>query len=286
MKSIWKKKIMKIIGASVLVLLFLFSAGIYSFSKRKSDKKITKIFQKKSSQIFIKHLIFKNKDIRVFEMQKKLDTTLPILVFVHGSPGSALDFKKYFLDAEINQKYNIMSYDRIGYSDIETGKVLSYLNDEVDVLHEVLKNINLEQVVLLGYSYGGTIAMASTKRYKKKIILAGAVKGDLEPMFWALNLFEWKLTRPLVPKVFQAAAQEKLQHVNELSEFENIWNISESSVLTIHGKKDRIVPFENSLFLKEKMDKNKFTLLPIEKGNHSLVWTNFGLIKAEILNVN
>ena len=286
MKSNLVKKIMKIIGASVLVILLLFSAGIYSFSKRKSDKKITKIFQKKSSQVFIKHLIFKNKDIRVFEMQEKLDTTSPILVFIHGSPGSALDFKKYFLDIEINQKYNIISYDRVGYSDVATGKVLSSINDEVEVLHEVLKNINLKQVILVGYSYGGTIVLASTKNYKKKIILAGAVKGDLEPVFWALNLYEWKLTRPLVPKVFQAAAQEKIKHITELSEFENIWNVSESSVLTIHGKKDRIVPYENSLFLKEKMDKNKFTLLPIEKGNHSLVWTNFELIKGEILKVD
>lgn len=286
MKSNWKKKIVKLIGASVLVLLLLFSVGIYSFSKRKSDKKIIKIFQKRSSQVFIKHLIFKNRDIRVFEMQEKLDTTLPILVFVHGSPGSALDFKKYLMDVDLNQKYNIIAYDRVGYGYNRTGEILNSVHGEVEVLHEVLKNTDPKKVILVGYSYGGTIALASTKNYKNKIILAGAVKAELEPVFWALNLYEWKLTRPLIPKVFQAAAQEKIKHVTELTEFENIWNVSESSVLIIHGKKDRIVPFKNSLFLKEKIDKNKFTLLPIENGNHSLVWTNFELIKGEILKVD
>lgn len=285
MKRNWKRISMKIIGVSILVLLLLFSVVIHRFGKRRSDKEIINILEKDSSQVFIKHLIFKNKDIRVLEMQKKLDTSLPILVFVHGSPGSALNFKKYFTNVEIKRKYNIISYDRIGYSDVATGEILGSVYDEVEVLDEVLKNFNPENIVLVGYSYGGTIVMASSKNYKRKIILAAAVKGDLEPMFWVLNFYKWKLTRPLVPKVFQAASQEKLQHVVELDEFENKWGISEASVISIHGKKDRIVPFENSLFLKDILDKSKFTLLSVEKGNHSLPWTNFDLIKTEILKI-
>lgn len=285
MKKNWKNIFMKIVGASVLILILLLTVGIFQFSKRKSDKKIVKSFQQDSVQVFIKHLDFNDKDIRVLEMQKELDVTLPTLVFVHGSPGAALDFKKYLLDIELNKKYNIIAYDRIGYSDVATGEVLNSIADEVEVLHEVIKKLNSKNIVLLGYSYGGTIALASTKNYKKKIILAGAVKGDLEPMFWALNIYKWKLTRPLVPKVFQAASQEKLEHVTELPAYENKWDISEASILSIHGKKDKIVPFENSLFLQEKIDEDKFTLLTIDKGNHSLVWTNFELIKSEILKV-
>ena len=283
MQKNWKKIFMKIVGVSLLVLLFTF--GVFQFSKRKSDKKIIKTFQKESVQVFIQHLNFKDKDIRVLEMQKGIDSSLPTLVFVHGSPGAALDFKKYLLDNELNKKFNMIAYDRIGYSDVATGEVLNSVADEVDALHEVIKNIPPKNIVLLGYSYGGTVALASTKNYKKKIILAGAVKGDLEPMFWALNIYKWEVTRPLVPKVFQAASKEKLEHVTELSAYENKWDVSEASILSIHGKKDKIVPFENSLFLKEKLDKDKFTLLTLDKGNHSLVWTNFEFIKNEILKV-
>jgi len=285
MKKNWKIIFMKVVGASLLILVLIFSIGIFQFSKRKSDKKIIKTFQKESAQVFIKHINFKTKDIRVLTMQKELDTTLSTLVFVHGSPGAALDFKKYLVDKALNKAYNIIAYDRIGYSDVATGEVLNSVADEVKVLDEVIKNIEANKIVLIGYSYGGTIVLASTKNFKKKIILAGAVKGDLEPMFWALNIYKWKLTRPLVPKVFQAASKEKLEHVTELPYYENKWNISEASILSIHGKKDRIVPFENSLFLQEKIDKNKFNLIAIDKGNHSLVWTNFELIKNEILKV-
>ncbi len=285
MKKSWKKIAMKILGASVLILLILLTVGIYRFSDRKTDKKIVKIFKKDASTVFIKHLNYKDKDIRVLEMQQKIDTALPILVFVHGSPGSALDFKKYLMDTDLNKNFNIIVYDRIGYGYLNTGEILNSVQEEVDVLHEVLKDYDVNNIVLLGYSYGGTIALAAPENYKNKIILAGAVKGDLEPMFWLLNFYKWKLTRPLVPKVLQAASKEKLEHVTELPGYEDKWGVSEASIIAIHGKKDRIVPYENSLFLKEKIDDKKFTLITIEKGNHALVWTNFTLIKNEILKV-
>lgn len=285
MKKNWKKLAMKILGASVLILLILLTVGVYRFSDRKTDKKIVKIFKKDASNVFIKHLNFKDKDIRVLEMQQIIDTALPILVFVHGSPGSALDFKKYLMDTDLNKNYNIIVYDRIGYGNLNTGEVLNSVQEEVAVLHEVLKDYDVNNIVLLGYSYGGTIALAAPENYKNKIILAGAVRGDLEPMFWVLNLYKWKFTRPLVPKVLRAASQEKLEHVTELSSLEDKWDISTSPILIIHGNKDRIVPYENSLYLKEKIDKKKLTLITIEKGNHSLVWTNFALIKNEILKV-
>ncbi|MCF6224656.1 MAG: alpha/beta hydrolase [Flavobacteriaceae bacterium] len=276
---------MKILGASILILLILLTVGVYRFSDRKTDKKIIKIFKKETFTVFVKHMGFKAKDIRVLEMQEKIDTALPILVFVHGSPGSALDFKKYLMDVDLNNNYNIIVYDRIGYGYLNTGEILNSIDDEIDVLHEVLNAYDFNNIVLIGYSYGATIALASPKNFKNKIILAAAVRGDLEPMFWTLNFYKWKLTRPLVPKVLQAASKEKLEHITELPSYEDKWGISESPILAIHGKKDRIVPYENSLFLKEKIDDKKLTLITIEKGNHTLVWTNFALIKNEILKV-
>ena len=72
--------------------------------------------------------------------------------------------------------------------------------------------------------------------------------------------------------------------MTELSQYEKKWDKSPSPVLSIHGKEDFIVPFENSIFLQEVLGKNKFSLIPIEEGNHSLIWTNFDLIKIELIN--
>jgi pimeloyl-ACP methyl ester carboxylesterase len=125
--------------------------------------------------------------------------------------------------------------------------------------------------------------MAAIENYKQKIALAPSVRGDLEPMFWVLKLYEWNATRTLIPEILQAASKEKLKHVTELPTLKKQWNISKSKVLVIHGTSDKIVPFENSLFLEKIMDKDKFSLISIKKGTHALVWTDFELIISEIL---
>ena len=272
-----------------LVFLILFIALVilfYRIFSPKSDGEVLEILQTETNQAFIKYARYKNKPVRMIHMQKEIDTMLPTLLLIHGSPGSALDFKKYLLDKELNKKYNLITYDRIGYGNENRGEVVGSLKKEVEVLDAVLKGIKTTNVILAGYSYGGTTALASTKKYKRKLLLAAAVRGDLEPMFWAIKLYQWKFTRPLVPKVFQAATEEKLRHITELINYENRWDISETRIISIHGKLDRIVPYQNSIFLENKLDPRTFKLITLEEGRHDLIWTDFDLIKNIFLKLD
>ena len=277
------RKTFKIIGWTLLVLIVLLAYLIYAFTSPASDTEIIEKFSGDSIQPVISYQVFNDQQVRVINMQKEIDSLLPILFFVHGSPGSSMDFRRYLSDPTLNSLSNIMSYDRIGYGPERTGEVLGTLQEEVELLHQLLEGIDVSKVVLVGYSYGGTVVMASDLDYKKKIALAAAVKGDLEPMFWAMNLYSWELTRPLVPKVFRAASIEKFRHIKELGLYEKRWNVSPSKVLSIHGKEDFIVPYENSIYLQRLLGKNKFSLIPLEEGGHSLIWTNFDLIKTELI---
>jgi hypothetical protein len=45
------------------------------------------------------------------------------------------------------------------------------------------------------------------------------------------------------------------------------------------------VPFENSVFLREKIGSDKFTLITLEGEGHALVWTKFDRIKEELLKI-
>lgn len=278
------KKIFKITG---LILLLVFSILIYAlidFISPKTDAEVKKKFEEAAFQPVLSYESFQGREVRMLRMQKELDTLLPTLFFVHGSPGSSMDFQRYLKDSMLNSMANVMAYDRIGYGRSKTGEVLGSIEEEVILLHQLLKELNTSKVILVGYSYGGTVVMASEKQFKKKIVLAASVRGDLEPMFWALNLYKWNLTRPLVPKVFQAATIEKLRHVEELPLYAKKWDLSPTSVLSVHGKEDFIVPYQNSLFLEQIFDVNKFDLIPLEEGDHSLIWSNFDLIKDVLIN--
>lgn len=283
MKNKWIKIGLKTIGIAIVVLILIASFFIYRFTKPKTDQAIIDKFVNSEIQPTLDYIYYKDKKVRLIKMQKEIDTSLITLILVHGSPGSSMDFKRYLKNIELNKRANLIAYDRIGYGNNNVGEVLNSVEKEVDVLHKIIGDLDSEKIVLVGYSYGGTIVMASQKKYKKKIILAAAVRGDLEPIFWLLNIYKWEFTRPLIPKIIQAAAQEKLKHVMELPNYENQWNISESNVLSIHGTLDRIVPFQNSLFLERILDKDKFKLLPIEEGNHALIWNQFDLINSELL---
>jgi len=286
MSKKWIKRIFKFAGLVLLIFIIALSILFYRLFRPKSDKEVLETLQTEFNLPFVRYIHYKNMPVRTIHMQKEIDTKLPTLVLIHGSPGSALDFKKYLSDEELNKKYNIITYDRIGYGIKNRGKVVGSLKEEVAVLDAVIKNIKSTDIVLAGYSYGGTTALASAKKYKKKLLLAAAVRGDLEPMFWAIKLYQWKLTRPLVPKVFQAATEEKLRHITELVNYENRWDISETRIISIHGKLDRIVPYQNSIFLENKLDPRTFKLITLEEGRHDLIWADFDLIKNVFLKLD
>lgn len=273
---------LKIAGALILILFVVIGVIAYRFITPKTDDQISKTFQDKKHKAFIEYVSFEGREVRVIHMQPELDQKLPTLVFIHGSPGSAMDFKRYLMDDDLNARSNIIAYDRIGYGYLNAGEILPSVELEVELLHKILEDIDVSNVVLVGYSYGGTVAMASPLNYRKKIVLAAAVKGELEPMFWALNLYIWDLTRPLVPKVLGAASEEKLRHVDELVEYEDQWVASGSEVLSIHGRSDFIVPYQNSLYLGDLLGR-KFTLVTLEDGDHALIWTHFELIRDILL---
>lgn len=283
MKASLIKKILKITGFIFLVVCILLGYLLYNFISPSTDSEIRKKFEDTAFQPNISYELYKGREVRLIKMRQAIDTLLPTLFFVHGSPGSSMDFQRYLKDSTLNSLANIVTYDRIGYGLSHTGVVLESLEDEVDLLHQLIKTIQARNIIMVGYSYGGTVVMASEKGYKKKIVLAAAVRGDLEPMFWAMNVYKWKYSRPVVPQVLQGASIEKLRHVTELPTYGNRWSLSPSRVLSIHGKEDFIVPFENSLYLEQLFDADKFSLIPLEEGDHSLIWTNFEFIKTELI---
>lgn len=277
------KKIAKIFGIVLSILFIGLFIAVHIFLRPSSDKDILEEFSDTNLHPKVYNKPYKAYTYRVLAMQQAIDTTLPTLVFVHGSPGSSMDFKRYFKDSLINAQANILAYDRIGYGPGNSGEVLGSLDSELEVLHDVIKDLPSENVILVGYSYGGTVVLASPKKYRYKVSLASAISADLEPMFWALKLYKWSLTRALMPKSLKAAAKEKYSHLSDLPNYDKKWNKSPSKVLNIQGDKDWIVPFENSKLLQQKLDSSKLHMLIIKNGGHELIWSDFKLIRDELI---
>jgi len=277
------KQVLKIIGILFLAVIILVIWQFYRFSIPKTDVAIFKEFKKNNVPVFIDKKEFKSFDYRVLATQKVIDTTLPAIVFIHGSIGSALNFKKYMLDSLLRKKANLISYDRIGYGIYQTGEVQESIAFEKDMLEDLITKLNPNKTILVGYSYGGPIALASKKKYKKIVLLAPAIYSNQETLPWLLNFYKWKITRWMLPKTWQAASKEKLTHKKDLQNFEKSWNENPSKIICIQGNDDWIVPYENSLLLQQQISSKKFKLVTLKNAGHGLVWTNFKDIKRVLI---
>lgn len=275
------KKILKITGLIFLFLLIGFYILFYMSTAPKTDEKVRESFLEYGVLPSITHERYKTFDFRKVTVER--DTCLPNIVFVHGTIGSVLDFKKYMTDSILTAKANMIIYDRVGYNYQDKNDVQESITFEVEMLEDILKNLNPKKTIVVGYSYGGPIALASKKNYKKVILLAPAVYSEVEPMPGILNIYKWKLTRWMVPPIWKQASKEKISHPEDLRKFESKWNENPNEVLSIHGDADWIVPYSNSEYLKNIFTQEQFELLTLPDANHDLIWSRFAEIKEILL---
>jgi len=275
------KKILKIIGIVLLILFIGLYILFYRMTAPKSDEKVLADFEELGVTPTITHEKFKTFDYRKVAVVK--DTSLPTLVFVHGTIGSVLDFKEYMTDSIMLTKANTIIYDRVGYNYDEQNEVQESIAFEVEMLEDIVKDLNPEKTILVGYSYGGPIALASKKKYKKVILFAPAVYSKVEPMPSMINVYKWKLTRWMVPPIWKQASKEKMSHKEDLEKFEKTWNENPNQVVSVHGNADWIVPYSNSEYLQELFPKEQFSIITIPDAGHGFVWSKFSELNPILL---
>jgi len=279
------KKVSKIILTVLMLLLITVYLLFVNFSSPKSDEEIHQTFKEVEVPLFIAKNTFEGFKYRTVSVQKVIDTSKATLVFVHGAIGSAIDFKNYMIDSLMRAKFNMVSYDRVGYNYDDSTLAQKSLKFEVAVLKDFSKNLHPKNTILVGYSYGGPIVLAMKEKYKDIVLLAPAAHSVVEPMPFMLNFYKWKLTRWLVPHVWKSASLEKISHKRELQKYEHNWKMNPSNIIAIHGDSDGIAPYGNSLFLKGQFPEKQFKLRTINDAGHSLVWSNFEFIKKEFLKL-
>jgi pimeloyl-ACP methyl ester carboxylesterase len=275
------KKILKIVFGIVLMLFVGLYIAFYHYTKPKSDEVVIEELTTNLANPLISKENFKGLAYRKVTIKK--DTSLPTIIFIHGTIGSAIDFKSYLTDSLLLSKANMIAYDRVGYNYNDEHDVQESIAFEAAMLDEIIGKT--KHVILVGYSYGGPIALATKKKVKKIMLLAPAVYSEVEPMPWMINLYKWRLTRWLVPPVWKQASREKISHIKDLKSFDKTWSQIRNEVVSIHGNADWIVPYENSLYLQEQISEEKFSLVTIDKVSHELVWSHDTLIKQELLKL-
>lgn len=267
----------------------LILAGANScMSFRMDDNAVVKSFKKSHLTVKIYRTSYQGKPMR-YVATKPIDVKLPTLFFIHGTPGSSADFFKYLQDSVLNQKANLISVDRLGYGFSNFGQAKTSITEQANSIINILTENQLDKVILVGWSYGGTIAakmvMLNPEMVKHVVLIAPAISPKDEKYFALGKLAQWQLTSWMIPKVFKVAEDEKLTHAKELKLMLPDWSKIQTPITYYHGDNDQIVPYANANFIKQEMASNYLNLITIKDGSHFIVFKNYDLIKTELLRI-
>jgi pimeloyl-ACP methyl ester carboxylesterase len=214
----------------------------------------------------------------------------PILLFVHGSPGSWDNFEKYLSDSLLLKKFCMIAVDRpgFGYSDFRQSKNLF---EQTDILKQFVSSLPTNRpIYAVGHSYGGPIitnlAIVLPKAFKEIIILAGAVDPKAEtPEKWR-KYFVAKPLRYIVPGALQPANDELWWLKDDLYVMQKNINKITAKVLVFHGTKDDLVPYSNVAFIeREFVNAKAIEVVSIKNANHFIPWEHFEEIRDKLLEL-
>lgn len=214
----------------------------------------------------------------------------PLLVLIHGSPGSLSAFEEYLKDKELVEKTNMVVIDRPGFGYSDNGKVVSSLAIQAAAIAEVLKDFPDQKKILLGHSMGGPViaklAMDFPTLVDGLVMVAPAISPTLEPSNTWRKLIDFPLIRLFTPSALRVCNQEIIPLKEELQLMLKDWNSIKIPVTVIQGVDDPLVPAGNADFAKTVMSNNAMVKIKMIKGgNHFILWSEIPLIKSAIFEL-
>lgn len=214
--------------------------------------------------------------------------SLPLVVFVHGSPGSLSAFIDFMDDTVLLEKTQMISVDRPGFGASNFGYAEPELVKQVAELKPMLeKHKNNRPVYLVGHSLGGPIIARMAMDYPELIdgliFVAGSVDPDLEPNEWFRAPLATPFLKWMLPRSIRASNDEIYQLKPQLEEMKPLWSKITCKSIFIQGDKDELVPKENADFAKKMLVNAPFEMVMYPDMNHFVPWSHPFLIENAIL---
>ena len=178
------RKIMRrtILYSLCLIALWLLLAQCFVMRNRWSDNKAYRVFKAKEVPLTIYDTIINERHLHYAVCGN--GDSLPTLVFIHGSPGSWMNYMKFMWDSSMRKKFRIVAIDRPGFGYSDFGKAV-HLQDQCALIMPVLQKLKTKQpMFLVGHSMGGPVlvklAADSSSLFEKIVIIAGSIDASQE----------------------------------------------------------------------------------------------------------
>jgi len=114
----------------------------------------------------------------------------PPVVLIHGNPGSHHDYT-FSVFEQLSQSYRVLAFDRPGHGHSERPASLeTTVEVQAAMLRDALRKLSTEKPILVGHSWGGSVALAAAVAYGHDlsglVLLAPAAYPSVSIEWWSL----------------------------------------------------------------------------------------------------
>lgn len=210
------------------------------------------------------------------------DDAARTVAFVHGTPGNAAAWSDYL--GNVPPEFNFIALDRPGFGASTTG-VVPELSRQASALVSLLPETG-GKAILVGHSLGGPIIARAAVDFPDRVGALVIVAGSLDPGLEKINPLQyigrwWPVSR-LLPRSLYNSNLEIFALEAELELLKQDLGRITIPVIIIHGTKDRLVPYENVVYMKQTMINAAMEVVTLEGQNHFLPWNSKDVVDEAI----
>jgi pimeloyl-ACP methyl ester carboxylesterase len=277
-----RRKILILIVPVLPIVFFLHSCMTF----RMSHREISKYFKERN--IPAEQSSFRI-GFREIHYVKTGDDSKPLVLFVHGSPGSLSAFIHFLADTSLCKRFTLITVDRPGFGYSNFGVAEPSLKEQGALIRPIIEKYGRERpVTLVGHSLGAPVIVRMAIDYPdlvdRLIIIAGSIDPALEPNE---RWFRVPLSTPflswILPRSFRSSNDEILALKPQLEKMIPLWRRVKIPVTVIQGGSDTFVDKGNAAFAKRMLVNAPVDVVFIEGMDHFVPWSNPKLINDAIL---
>ena len=283
------KKIMRrtILYSITLLSIWLLLAQCFIMKNRWSDDKAYRVFKAKNVPLNIYDTIINERHLHYAVCGSD---SLPTLVFMHGSPGSWMNYMIFMWDTAMRKKFRMVAIDRPGFGYSNFGEAM-HLQAQCDIIMPVIQKLKTDKpMFLVGHSMGAPVsvrlAAENSALFETVVIIAGSIDFGQEktetwrkimnvrPLYWCL------------PGAFGPSNTELLYLKKDLIPLQSEFKKITCNVLFVHGDKDTWVPIGNIAY-GQRMMINAISISAdtLNGAGHNIPWERTDELKKILLSL-
>jgi len=201
-------------GIFILVLMafiggaFLLSRFVYT------DTELADYYKNKTVKPVYKSTLFLKRHMHYTVISRS--DTLPLLLLIHGAPGAWYGYIHTMDDSLLQQKFKMVSVDRLGYGKSDYGRAELSVPLQALAIKKVMdeENTSGKKVYLFGRSYGAPIAawlaIYYPQQVEKLFMISPVIDPEKEKFFWFSSIGKWKFTQWFLPEFLKRGHCRKI----------------------------------------------------------------------------